>query len=94
MHALSPLYSSAYSPLAIGFLGALLPFLIIAMIWTLILKGFALWYAARGNQKWWFIVLLIVNTLGLLEIIYLVWFRPASSKHLPSTSAYESSTQA
>ena len=39
-------------------------------------KGFALWYAARGSQKWWFIALLIVNTVGILEIIYLLFFRP------------------
>lgn len=36
------------------------------------LKGAALWRAGRNNQKGWFIVLLVVNTLGLLEIIYLL----------------------
>ncbi len=79
MHGFQLLSPAAFSPLAIGFAGALLPFLLVAMIWTIILKGFALWYAARSNQKWWFIALLIVNTLGLLEIIYLVWFRPSST---------------
>lgn len=44
-------------------------------IWTLIWKGFALWYAARNHQKKWFILLLIVNTAGILEIIYLAGFR-------------------
>ncbi len=93
MHDFSPLYSPAYSPFALGFLGALLPFLILAAIWTVILKGFALWHAARGGQKWWFIALLVINTLGLLEIIYLIWFRPtaSSSSH---ASAHGSSEQA
>ena len=59
--------------LAIG-----LPLLIVAAVWTIILKGFALWYSARGGQKGWFIVLLVVNTLGILEIVYLIWFRPKS----------------
>jgi methionyl-tRNA synthetase len=46
-----------------------------ATIWTLIFKGFALWHAARNYQRYWFVVLLVVNTFGLLEIIYLIWFR-------------------
>ncbi len=76
MHDLS-LYTPAHSSITLA-LNALLPFLIIAAIWTLVLKGFALWYAARGSQKWWFIALLLINTLGILEIIYLLWFRPKS----------------
>lgn len=45
-----------------------LPLLI---VWALIWKGIALWKAARANSKPWFVVLLIVNTIGLLEIIYI-----------------------
>lgn len=45
--------------------------LIAAIIWTLIWKGFALWRAAELKQKYWFIAILLINTLGLLEIIYL-----------------------
>lgn len=40
-------------------------------IWALVWKGFALWYAARLTHKWWFIILLVVNTVGILEIIYI-----------------------
>jgi predicted membrane protein len=42
--------------------------------WSILWKGLALWQAAKSDQKYWFIVLLVVNTVGLLEIIYLVWF--------------------
>ncbi|MBU6491091.1 hypothetical protein KGQ25_03000 [Patescibacteria group bacterium] len=59
---------------------ALLPLIIVVALWTVILKGFALWYAARGSQKGWFIALLIINTLGVLEIIYLIWFRPKDNR--------------
>ena len=45
--------------------------LIVVLIWSLCWKGWALWISARGEQKWWFIVLLILNTLGILEIIYI-----------------------
>lgn len=75
-----------YTPFAPGFMAALIPFIIAAALWTVVLKGFALWYSARGSQKWWFIVLLVVNTLGILEIIYLIWFRPKSeSPKVPSS---------
>lgn len=48
------------------------PLVILGMIlWTLVWKGFALWRAAGLHQKYWFIAILIVNTLGVLEIIYL-----------------------
>lgn len=44
--------------------------------WSLSWKGAALWYAARNYQKKWFIVLLVpVTTLGILDIVYLLWFR-------------------
>lgn len=44
---------------------------ILLVIWTLAWKGYALWRSAELRQKWWFIALLIVNTLGILEIIYI-----------------------
>ena len=78
MHDFSPLYAPVYSPAAFGFIRAMLPFIIAAVLWTIVLKGLALWHAARGSQKWWFIALLVVNTLGILEIIYLIWFRPVT----------------
>jgi len=41
-----------------------------SVIWVVIWKGFALWKAARLGRKWWFIILLVFNTFGILEIIY------------------------
>lgn len=41
------------------------------LLWSLAWKGVALWRAGRNNQLTWFIVLLVVNTLGILEIIYI-----------------------
>lgn len=73
-------------------MGAFMPFLIVAAMWTIILKGFALWYAARGNQREWFVALLLINTLGILEIIYLIWFRPTSSRTSHKTTPEVSSS--
>lgn len=39
--------------------------------WVLVWKGIALWIAARAGSKPWFIALLLINTLGLLEILYI-----------------------
>ncbi len=83
-------YTPFYSPFAPELMLSLLPFLLIVALWTVIIKGYALWHAARASQKKWFVVLLVVNTLGILEIIYLVWFRPTPS-HTP---AHHSSSQA
>jgi len=40
------------------------------MIWTMVWKGLALWKAAGKKDKIWFVVLLVLNTLGLVEILY------------------------
>ena len=42
-----------------------------AIIWVIVWKGLALWRAASLHQKYWFIAILVINTLGILEIIYL-----------------------
>lgn len=48
--------------------------LILIMIWSLIWKGFALWYSAKSDEKYWFVAILILNTAGILEIAYLFFF--------------------
>lgn len=44
---------------------------LVLLVWSLTWKGLALWRAAKANQRNWFVVLLVVNTVGLLEIFYL-----------------------
>lgn len=46
----------------------------ILVLWTVPWKGIALWKSARNDQLAWFIVLLVVNTLAILEIIYIFGF--------------------
>jgi len=46
----------------------------VIIIWSLAWKGVAMWAAAKHSQKNWFIAILILNTLGILEIIYLFRF--------------------
>ena len=48
--------------------------LFVVYLWSIFWKGLALWRAATGNQKYWFIAMLFLNTLGILEIIFLFKF--------------------
>lgn len=43
-------------------------------LWSIPWKGFALWKSARRGESIWFIILLLINTAGILEILYLFFF--------------------
>ena len=45
---------------------------VLLMIWQLVWKGLALWKAGKRQDKVWFIILFLLNTLGILDIIYLL----------------------
>ncbi len=47
---------------------------ILFLTWTMIWKGMALWKAALNNHQKWFIALFILNTLGILDILYIYVF--------------------
>jgi hypothetical protein len=76
MHEAIPFFSpSSITPLMLMGIFALG----ILVVWALVLKVLAVWYSARAGQKGWFIVLLVVNTMGILELIYFIWFRPKTT---------------
>lgn len=53
--------------------------LLLIILWSFPWKGVALWKAAKANDKWWFIPLLIINTVGILEILYIFIFSKRKS---------------
>ena len=55
---------------------------ILVILWTLLWKGMALWKAARNNQRAWFVVMLIIHTLGILEILYIILFQKDKNPRL------------
>jgi Co/Zn/Cd efflux system component len=61
--------ASPWLTFGLGGFGILLALLLAVVI--IALKGYALWHAARRSEKWWFIALLLINTVGLLELAYL-----------------------
>lgn len=44
------------------------------VLWSLPWTGVALWKAAKNNHKIWFVVLLVINSMAILEIIYIFIF--------------------
>jgi methionyl-tRNA synthetase len=56
--------------------------LFLILVWTLPWKGVALWKAANNRQKGWFIAILILNTLAILEIIYIFYFSKKQTKFI------------
>jgi len=55
-------------------------FIIALVIWTLVWKGWALWISAQEQNKKWFIALLLLNTVGILPILYIYLFSDKSKK--------------
>lgn len=44
------------------------------IIWSIPWKGVALWKSARNKQSGWFVALLIINSLAILDILYIFVF--------------------
>jgi len=47
--------------------------MLLLIFWTLLWKCYSVWTAAKNNHKKWFIALIIFNTLGILDIIYIFY---------------------
>jgi len=54
--------------------GIPLAFLIVILIWAYVWKLLALWKSARKGSAVWFVVLALINTVGILEILYIFVF--------------------
>lgn len=65
------------------------PMLLLLIIWSIVWKGMALWRAARLGSSAWFVILLIINTFGILEIIYLYVITKPTKPVSPTTPVAE-----
>ncbi|HLD55418.1 MAG TPA: DUF5652 family protein, partial [Candidatus Nanoarchaeia archaeon] len=45
--------------------------LVLLVIWEVVWKLIALWKSARNNDLVWFILIALLNTVGILPIIYI-----------------------
>ena len=46
----------------------------IIFVWIVVWKLLALWKSARNNQIVWFLIIAVINTIGILEILYIYVF--------------------
>ena len=60
---------------------------VLILLWTLPWKAAALWRSARRAQLGWFLVMTVVNTLGILEILYIFFFSRKELKQQNQTAA-------
>ena len=58
----------------------LLSLLILIVTWDIVWKGIGLWKSAKHNQLSWFLAILIINTAGILPIIYIIFFQADKKK--------------
>jgi len=56
-------------PFQMNAFGALLA--VVLVLWTITWKAYGAWTAAKHNHKKWFVAMIILNTLGILEIYYI-----------------------
>ena len=47
--------------------------LVLVQVWDLIWKSLALWRAARNRDVFWFVLLILINSAGLLPAFYLFY---------------------
>jgi len=62
------IWTGIWTPPGIHMLSPALPFLI---LWEGFWKGLALWHSGRRGQSLWFVIMIVVNSIGILPIIYL-----------------------
>jgi len=51
--------------------------LVVAIVFELVMKAFALWRAAGNKDTAWFVILVVFSTVGILPIIYLLTHKTA-----------------
>lgn len=52
----------------------------VILIWTTTWKLIALWKAARNKHVAWFVIMAVINTVGILPILYIFLFEKLVKK--------------
>ena len=72
--------ASEYFNIIASQLGMSVWLLIMILVWSLTWKLLALWKSARKGSLAWFAILALVNTVGILEILYIFVFSKINLK--------------
>ena len=54
-----------------GVPGWIIALVVVLGIWEAVWKAIALWRAGNDRNLLWFVLMFVLNTLGILEIIYI-----------------------
>jgi len=54
---------------------------LVVFIWSTFWKGMALWKSSKNDQKYFFIAILLINTVGIFEIIYILFLQKIGGKY-------------
>ena len=58
----------------------MLPLIIFCVLWDSVWKIIAMWKAGRNNDLAWFICIAVLNTLGILPILYILLHKDDTEK--------------
>lgn len=53
--------------------------LALAVIWDLVWRGVGLWRAAQNKDTVWFVAMIVINSIGILPIIYMLLHKNETS---------------
>lgn len=71
---MNPMHDLGGYGIGLGIPLAVAPLVVVLVLWSIVWKGLGLWHAAKRGETWWFVALLLLNTAGILEIVYLLVF--------------------
>jgi hypothetical protein len=55
---------------------------VVISLWSVVWKGVALYRAGVLRDKGWFVALFLINTVGILEILYLAIFQHRKTRRV------------
>ncbi len=77
-------------------MGSMMMVVVLFVVLELVLKGLALWRAARMNMPGWFVALLIINSAGIFPLVFIIVTGDryqAVNKSMPKTAAGKKSAR-
>ena len=72
-------YIASSLGISVNALVILMVVMAILVVFDSVMKLIGMWKSARNGHIVWFIFIAIINSVGILPIIYLVWFDSSSS---------------
>lgn len=64
----------------VPFFGGFGPIILLLGVWDVAWKGYGMWKAGRNNEPNWFVAILLLNTIGILPILYIYLFAKDAKK--------------